>query len=62
MSLLVRAEGVHGAVSVAVPTMADALRMAAGMLADVGPCVVTVTDRASGDVLALIESVRANYL
>ncbi len=63
MSLLVRAEGGGRAVAVAVPTMPEALRMAAGLMESaVGPCVVTVTDRATGDVLGLIEADMINYL
>lgn len=63
MSLMVRAVGEHGTVAVAVPTMPEALRMAAGLMESaVGPCVVTVTDRATGDVLGLIEAETFSYL
>lgn len=47
----------------AVPTMPEALRMAAGMMeSSVGPCTVTVTDRATGDILGLIEAQTLSYL
>ncbi len=63
MSLMVRATGEHGTVAVAVPTMPEALRMAAGMMeSSVGPCTVTVTDRATGDILGLIEAQTLSYL
>lgn len=63
MSLLVRAKGVYGSVAVAVPTMPDALRMAAGMIeSSVGPCTITMVNRATGDVLGLIEAESISYL
>ena len=63
MSLMVRAVAADRTVAVAVPTMPEALRMAAGMMeSSVGPCTVTVTDRATGDILGLIEAQMINYL
>lgn len=63
MSLLVKAVAADRTVAVAVPTMPEALRMAAGMMEMTsGPWVVTVTDRKSGDVLGLIDAEAITYL